>query len=193
MSESVSSFESHRLNFLCLCGQLRKINWNSLQSVQKCVTIALRRIISPGTLFLWLAGCGCENFFDWFITVMRRFSLLKKHKYLIYVSDIRWPFKRKRNSIPYALINFDQWKLVTCVCRSDARCEFVIDHQQDATFWFIYLYPIGSTCFVRYFRPSSGALDYIYSFWCSPPMLLPAGVMNEMEREFHLIHDPGRQ
>ena len=36
-------------------------------------------------------------------------------------------------------------------------------------FWFIYLYPISSTCFGRCFRPSSGALDCIYSIWYSPP------------------------
>ena len=39
---------------------------------------------------------------------------------------------------------------------------FVIDDH--ATFWFIYSYPISSTCFGRSFRPSSGALDCIYSF-----------------------------
>ena len=60
-------------------------------------------------------------------------------------------------------------------------------------FWFIYFYPISSTCFWRCFRPSSGALDSIYSFWYSPTMLLPADVMDEMEREFHLVHDTGRQ
>jgi len=43
-------------------------------------------------------------------------------------------------------------------------------------FLFIYLYPISSTCFGRCFRPSSGALDRIYSFWYSPTMLLSVGV-----------------
>jgi hypothetical protein len=56
--------------------------------------------------------------------------------------------------------------------------------------WFIYLYPISSTCFGRSFRPSSGAHDCIYRFWCSPPTLLPAGVMDEME---YLVHHTGRQ
>jgi len=42
--------------------------------------------------------------------------------------------------------------------------------------WFIYLYPISYTCFGRCFRPSSGALDCIYSFWYSPPMLLSGEV-----------------
>jgi len=58
---------------------------------------------------------------------------------------------------------------------------FIIDDQQDATFWLIYLYPISSTCFGQCFRPSSGALDCIYSFWYSPPMLLLTGVTDEME------------
>ena len=35
-------------------------------------------------------------------------------------------------------------------------------------FLFIYLYQISSTCFGRCFRPSSGALDCIYSFRYSP-------------------------
>ena len=41
-------------------------------------------------------------------------------------------------------------------------------------FWFIYLYRISSTCFGRCFRPSSGALDCIYSLWYSPPIMQPA-------------------
>ena len=67
--------------------------------------------------------------------------------------------------------------LGNCICR--VQCvrfevrvmygmEFVIDVQQDATFRFIYLYRISSTCFRRCFRPSSGALGCIYSFWYSP-------------------------
>ena len=56
-----------------------------------------------------------------------------------------------------------------------------------------YLYPMSSTCFGRCFRPSSGALDCIHSFWYSPPMLLPAGVTEEMEREFHLVHNTSQQ
>ena len=40
---------------------------------------------------------------------------------------------------------------------------------------FIYLYPISFTRFGQCFPKSSGALDCIYSFWYSPPMLLPAG------------------
>ena len=37
---------------------------------------------------------------------------------------------------------------------------------------FIYLFPIGSTCFGRCFPPSSGALDCIYSFWYCPPIYM---------------------
>jgi len=48
-------------------------------------------------------------------------------------------------------------------------------------FWFVYLFLIGFTSFGGCFRPSSGALDCIYIFWYCPPILLPAGVMNEME------------
>ena len=50
------------------------------------------------------------------------------------------------------------------------------DHQ-DAN----YLFLVSSTCFGRYIRPSSGARDCIYCFWQCPPMLLPAGVMDETE------------
>jgi hypothetical protein len=58
-------------------------------------------------------------------------------------------------------------------------------------FWFIYLFLIRPTCFGRYFRPSSGALDCIYSFWYCPTILMLAGVIDEMEltySQFHLIH-----
>ena len=49
-------------------------------------------------------------------------------------------------------------------------------------FWLIYLFQISSTCFGRCFRPSSGALYSIYSFWYCPPILLPTGVMDEMDK-----------
>ena len=64
------------------------------------------------------------------------------------------------------------------------RCNFLV-------YLFIYLHPISSTCFGRCFRPSSGAFDCIYSFWYSPPMLLPAGVMDDLE--IHLVHDTARK
>jgi hypothetical protein len=63
-------------------------------------------------------------------------------------------------------------------------CIIVIGDQQDATILidlFIYLFLISSTGFGRCIRPSSGALDCIYSFWYCPPILPPAGVMDEME------------
>ena len=47
-------------------------------------------------------------------------------------------------------------------------------------FCLIYLFLISSTCFGRFLRPSSGALDCIYSFWYCPPLLLLAGVVDEM-------------
>jgi len=52
---------------------------------------------------------------------------------------------------------------------------------------FIYLFLVSSTCFWRYLRPSSGARDGIYSFLYCSPMLLPAGVMDEMERPKHVV------
>ena len=58
---------------------------------------------------------------------------------------------------------------------------------------FIYLFLVSSTCFGRCFRPSPGARDCIYSFWYCPPLLLPVGVMDEMELTFHIIHDTSRQ
>ena len=58
---------------------------------------------------------------------------------------------------------------------------------------FIYLFLISSTCFGRCLRPSSGALECIYSIWYCPLVLLPAGVMDEMELQFHLIRDTSRQ
>ena len=51
-------------------------------------------------------------------------------------------------------------------------------------FWFIFLLLISSTCFGRCFRPLSGALNCIYSFWYCPPILLPAGVTDEVELQF---------
>jgi len=48
-------------------------------------------------------------------------------------------------------------------------------------FWLIYIFLISSTCFGRCLRPSSGVLDCIYSIWYCPPVLLLAGVMDEME------------
>ena len=78
--------------------------------------------------------------------------------------------------------------------RIKAGCSLIVtDDQQDATFWFIYLFPIRSTCCGRCFSPSSGVHERTYIFWYSPLMLLPAGVMDEMEQEFHLIHDNSPQ
>jgi hypothetical protein len=74
---------------------------------------------------------------------------------------------------------------LACPCPAD---RFVDDDQQEATiFWIIYLFLISSTCFGRCLRPSSGEFDCIYIFWYFPPILLLAGVMDEMERQFHFI------
>ena len=63
------------------------------------------------------------------------------------------------------------------------RCNFLL-----------YLFVPSQLCMFReMFSPSSGAFDCIYSFCYSPPMLLPAGVMDEVERRFHLVHDTGQQ
>ena len=55
-------------------------------------------------------------------------------------------------------------------------------------FWLIYLFLISSTCFGRCLRPSSGALDCIYGIWYCPPLLLLAGVVDEMERQFSTFY-----
>jgi len=57
--------------------------------------------------------------------------------------------------------------------------------------FFIYLFLITSTCFGRCLRPSSGTHDCNYSFWYCRPMLLPVGIMDQMELQ--LIHDTSRQ
>ena len=67
----------------------------------------------------------------------------------------------------------------------------VNDDQQDATI-LAYLFIHNQLYMFRgCLRPSSGALDCIYSFWYYPPTLLLAGVMDEVE--FHLIHDTSLQ
>ena len=52
-------------------------------------------------------------------------------------------------------------------------------NQQDATMQVNLLFLVSSTCFGRCFRPSSGALDCIYSIWQCSLKLLPAGVSNK--------------
>ena len=69
----------------------------------------------------------------------------------------------------------------------------VNDDQNEATILAYCLFLISSTCFGPSLRPSSGTLYCIYSFCYCPPMLLPAGVIDEMELLFHLIHDTSRQ
>ena len=71
---------------------------------------------------------------------------------------------------------------------SSVICVSVNDHQQDATILAYLFTPNQRYMFRGCLRPSSGALDCIYNFWYCPPILLPAGVMDEMEQLFHLIH-----
>jgi hypothetical protein len=54
-------------------------------------------------------------------------------------------------------------------------------NQQDATIQVNLLFLVSSTCFGRCFRPSSEALDCIYSIWSYSPKLLPAGVLDELK------------
>ena len=48
-------------------------------------------------------------------------------------------------------------------------------NQQNATIEVNLLFLVSSTCFGRCFRPSSGALDCIYSIWWYSLKSLPAG------------------
>ena len=45
--------------------------------------------------------------------------------------------------------------------------------------------PVGSTCFGRWFRPSSGALDCVYSLWYNAPTMLLAGGLDAEEQQGH--------
>jgi len=57
-------------------------------------------------------------------------------------------------------------------------------NQQDATVWVDLLLLVSSTCFGRCFRPSSGALDRIYSIWLCSPNLLLGGALDELESSY---------
>ena len=57
----------------------------------------------------------------------------------------------------------------------------VNDDKQNELYRFVYLFLVSSTCSGRLLRPSSGARDCIYSFCYCSPMLLPVGVLDEME------------
>jgi len=50
-----------------------------------------------------------------------------------------------------------------------------INSQLVATIIILLKISISSTCFGRYFRPSSGTLGCVYSLWYKAPMMLPAG------------------
>jgi hypothetical protein len=63
-------------------------------------------------------------------------------------------------------------------------------NQQNATIEVNLLFLVGSTSFGRYFRPSSGAPDSIYSFWYYSPKLLLAGVMDELKHSLNSSMTP---
>ena len=50
-----------------------------------------------------------------------------------------------------------------------------VNNQLDVTITVLLIISISSTCFGRQFRPSSGALDCVYSLWYNAPTMLPAG------------------
>ena len=50
-----------------------------------------------------------------------------------------------------------------------------INSQLDATIIVLLIISISSTCFGLQFRPSSGALDCVYSLWYNAPTMQPAG------------------
>ena len=58
----------------------------------------------------------------------------------------------------------------------------------------LFIYTQSALCFSGdVFVHHREHLTVFTCFWYSPPMLLPGGVMDEMEREFHLVHETGRQ
>ena len=63
-----------------------------------------------------------------------------------------------------------------------------IHSQLDATIIILLIISISSTCFGREFRPSSRALDCVYSLWCNAPTVLPAG--NQDDVPPHTGHQP---
>ena len=56
-----------------------------------------------------------------------------------------------------------------------------INSQLDATIIVLLITLIISTCFGRSFRPSSGALNCVYSLWYNALAMLPAGDQDEVE------------
>jgi hypothetical protein len=60
-------------------------------------------------------------------------------------------------------------------CRQPTRCNNN----------YILVIPISSPCFGRWFRPSSGALDCVYSLWYNAPTMLLAGSLEEESIRFN--------
>jgi len=69
---------------------------------------------------------------------------------------------------------------------------FLNYNQQDATI-FDYLFLKSSTRFGRFVHPSSGAHNCTFSLRYCQPILLLAGIVDEMELQFRLIHDTSLQ
>jgi len=61
--------------------------------------------------------------------------------------------------------NVAMLKLAFDVCVTVHHLYNNINSQVDATIIILLIMSIISTCFGRYFRPSSGALDCVYSLW----------------------------
>jgi len=80
------------------------------------------------------------------------------------------------------------------VCVTVCHCQNNTHSQLDAKIISSLIISISSSCFGRWFRPSSGALDCVYSLWYKAPMMLPTGDQDEVELvKFHLILVTRRQ
>jgi len=66
-------------------------------------------------------------------------------------------------------------KIKVHVCVTVQHLYSNINSRLDAIMVILLTISISSTCFGREFRPSSGALDCVYSLWYKAPMMLPAG------------------
>ena len=65
-----------------------------------------------------------------------------------------------------------------------------INSELDATIIILLIILISVTCFRRRFRPSSGALDCVYSLWYKAPTMLPACRQQRVGRGIALLfHD----
>jgi len=67
------------------------------------------------------------------------------------------------------------------VFKHKVQCTLKINSQLAATIIILLIISIISTCFGRKFRPSSGALDCVYSLWYKAPKKWPAVDQDEVE------------